>query len=147
MAAELSWHSLRASLTPATREHHHLVVKHEFGFMRVCRDPSGLGKATHLLSWNSKCLPYTEPCSSAAPLANAALGALPDVELLYRNEECAGSCHHGGESDVPLLMLAEAPAGAWSVLQGSGTHAHPAIGALWPLGHLTILCKPFFLKH
>lgn len=53
-----------------------------------------------------------------SPLANAVLGALPGVELLYRNEECAGSCHHAGERDVPLFMLAEAPAGTWSLLQG-----------------------------
>lgn len=52
-----------------------------------------------------------------SPLANAALGTLPGVELLYRNEECAGSCHHGGERDVPLLMLTEAPAGTQSLLQ------------------------------
>lgn len=57
------------------------------------------------------------PLLSSAP-AIAALGALPAVELLYRNEEWAGPCHHGGERDVPLLMLAEALAGAWSLLQG-----------------------------
>lgn len=65
----------------------------------------------------AKCLPYAEPCSSPA-LWNKELGALPGVELLHRHEECAGSCHHRGERDVPLLMLAEALAGTWSLLQG-----------------------------
>lgn len=73
-----------------------------------------------------------------SPLAIAALGALPGVELLHRNEECAGPCHHGGERHVPLLMLAEAPAGTWSLLQGwMGEWGD----VLWPSGHLTFLCK------
>lgn len=73
-----------------------------------------------------------------SPLEITALGALPGAELLYRNEECAGPCHHGGERDVPLLMLAEAPAGTWSLLQGwMGEWGH----VLWPSGYLTFLCK------
>lgn len=73
-----------------------------------------------------------------SPLAITALGALPGVELPYRNEKCAGPCHHGRERDVPLLMLAEAPAGTWSLLQGwMGEWGH----VLWPSGYFTFLCK------